>query len=303
MVPMKRFMKELNPLVSIIVITYNSAKYVLETIESAKDQTYQNIELIVSDDGSTDNTVEICREWIEENKERFVRTELITVPENTGIPANCNRAWVASNGEWIKFIAGDDELMPNCIEMNLLFTNRQSKILHSNCEIYNNKFDLVNLIDITDKKDYQFCKVYTAIEQYRLLINRKGNISSPTVFFHRTILENVNGFDEDFRLIEDVPMWLKLTKAGYVFQFVDAITVKYRIHNYSVQRDNQYHMSKVYAEELLKVNVKYLRNEVSKFVYLKRTLRLKLIIILNMIKLNNAGVVSDFLFRCVNKIS
>ncbi len=55
-----------NPLVSIIVCTYNSSKYVLETLESAKEQTYQNVELIVSDDCSTDNTVELCRKWIAE---------------------------------------------------------------------------------------------------------------------------------------------------------------------------------------------------------------------------------------------
>jgi len=83
--------KKNNPLVSIIVITYNSAKFVLETLESAKAQTYQNIELIISDDGSTDNTVQICREWLKNNKESFVNTELITVEKNTGIPANCNR--------------------------------------------------------------------------------------------------------------------------------------------------------------------------------------------------------------------
>src|SRR5450759_2313112 len=98
------------PLVSIIVVTYNSSKYVLETLESAKAQTYQNIELVVSDDCSTDDTVEICRKWIEENNDRFVRTTLVTSPENKGIPANCNRGIKASKGEWIKLIAGDDLL-------------------------------------------------------------------------------------------------------------------------------------------------------------------------------------------------
>ena len=71
-----------NPLVSIIVITYNSAKYVLETLESARYQTYQNIELIVSDDCSVDNTVEICNNWIKKNSNRFARVELITVNKN-----------------------------------------------------------------------------------------------------------------------------------------------------------------------------------------------------------------------------
>ena len=102
---------EKQPLVSIIVITYNSSKYVLETLESAKAQTYQNIELIVSDDCSIDNTVEICKEWIEKDKERFVRTELITAEKNTGIPANCNRGVKAAQGEWVKLIAGDDMII------------------------------------------------------------------------------------------------------------------------------------------------------------------------------------------------
>lgn len=53
-----------NPLVSVIVITYNSAKYVLETLESIRVQSYQNIELIISDDCSKDNTIDICRNWI-----------------------------------------------------------------------------------------------------------------------------------------------------------------------------------------------------------------------------------------------
>ena len=82
-----------NPLVSIVVITYNSAEYVLETLESAKIQTYQNIELIVSDDCSKDDTVRICREWLEQNGERFVRTDLVMSNKNTGVPANCNRAY------------------------------------------------------------------------------------------------------------------------------------------------------------------------------------------------------------------
>ncbi|KAA6320476.1 putative glycosyltransferase EpsE, partial [termite gut metagenome] len=101
------------PLVSIVVITYNSSKYVLETLESAKVQTYQNIELIVSDDCSTDDTVDVCQNWLDENKERFVRTELLIVLKNTGVSANCNRGYKVAKGEWIKGVAGDDMLFPH----------------------------------------------------------------------------------------------------------------------------------------------------------------------------------------------
>ena len=108
--------KKVLPLVSVPVITYNSAKTVIETLDSIKAQTYQNLELIVSDDCSTDNTVEVCQKWIEENKSRFVRTEVVTVEKNTGVAGNLNRAEAACRGEWIKPIAGDDVLLPNCIQ-------------------------------------------------------------------------------------------------------------------------------------------------------------------------------------------
>ena len=64
-------------LVSIVVITYNSSHYVLETLESIKSQTYKNIELIVTDDCSSDDTIFLCQNWIEKNKSNFVRTSLL----------------------------------------------------------------------------------------------------------------------------------------------------------------------------------------------------------------------------------
>ena len=102
-----------NPLVSICIVTYNSAEFIVETLESAKAQTYENIELILSDDCSKDNTVEICRQWIEENSTRFTNCEIVTTPINTGVAANLNRAIAKAKGEWIKSIAGEKKLLIN----------------------------------------------------------------------------------------------------------------------------------------------------------------------------------------------
>ena len=71
------------PLVSIIVVTYNSSQYVLDTLESIKKQMWQNIELIVTDDCSTDSTLEICSNSVEKNKHNFIRTKIITYHRNT----------------------------------------------------------------------------------------------------------------------------------------------------------------------------------------------------------------------------
>lgn len=109
------------PLVSFCVITYNSSKYILETLESIKNQIYSNIELIITDDCSSDNTVEICNNWLIENKSRFERTILLTTIKNTGVCGNVVRGEKECQGEYFKIIAGDDYLADSyttkCVEV------------------------------------------------------------------------------------------------------------------------------------------------------------------------------------------
>lgn len=228
-------MEEQNPLVSIIVITYNSAKFVLETLESARAQTYENIELIVSDDCSTDNTVEICRQWIEENKERFVRSELITSPENTGIPANCNRGVKAAQGEWVKFIAGDDILMDNCITDFIAYIHLcvdNIRILVGASIVFEGNLSLKSLTRIS-YNDLLLNSNLTAETQFQKLL-RDRNISAPGAIIQRKLLIELNGFDEDYFFIEDLPLWLKATKKGNKIYGMAKPVVYYRIHNSSV---------------------------------------------------------------------
>ena len=103
-------------LVSVYVVTYNSAEYVIETLNSVYNQTYNNIELIITDDASTDNTIELCKRWLNNHQDRFSDVQLVTSTINTGISANCNRAVKVAKGYWLKGIAGDDILLPNCVK-------------------------------------------------------------------------------------------------------------------------------------------------------------------------------------------
>lgn len=221
-------------LVSIIVTTFNSALYVIETLESAKAQTWQNLELIISDDCSTDDTVEICRSWIARNEGRFLRTELITVPVNTGVSANCNRCIKASREEWIKFIAGDDILLPNCIADNVAFVkeNPDAKAVFSEVLLYQNDFTAANYLH-TIPGIYPMNVMnpaFTANDQYKILLISDRVTYTPSVFLNRLALLQVGGYDETNRLIEDYPMWLKLTRAGSKLFFFKKPTVGYRRH-------------------------------------------------------------------------
>jgi glycosyltransferase involved in cell wall biosynthesis len=179
------------PLVSITVITYNSSKFVLETLQSAKQQTYRNIELIISDDCSTDETVEICRQWVEENKDRFVRTKIITSDYNTGIPANSNRAVRASKGEWIKGIAGDDILLPDCISQNVEYVtsvNSEALIVFSLLRLFHTENGKYTIADAgCSLNELMHFSGLPSGKQFECLL--KSNIlSAPTAFISKQLL-------------------------------------------------------------------------------------------------------------------
>lgn len=223
------------PLVSVPVVTYNSAKYVLETLESIKAQTYQNIELIISDDCSADNTVELCKKWVDKNRERFVRTQIITSEVNTGVSANLNRAEAACRGEWVKPIAGDDVLMPDCIDncVNYVLDNQEVAYLFGKIEAFGaseerNKYFTENVFD------YSFFELDTK-EQLERLVFGENCIPASTCFFYRgKALEFGITNDERIPLLEDWPKWINVLNKGLNLHFMDRTTVLYRIHEDSL---------------------------------------------------------------------
>lgn len=224
-------MKKDSPLVSIPVITYNSAKTVLETLESIKAQTYPNIELIISDDCSKDNTVELCSEWIANNQERFVRTQIVTVDNNTGVSANFNRADAACCGVWVKPIAGDDILIHTCIEDNVRYINehKEAVVVFSRVEAFGENQDVVEKYKGNGVFDYSFFTKSTE-EQWESLVYDDAHIPAPTSFYNKEAIEK-SGVKNDERLplIEDEPKWINLLKAGIHLHFFDRETVMYRV--------------------------------------------------------------------------
>lgn len=217
------------PLVSVSVITYNSSKTVLETLESVKTQTYPNIELIISDDCSPDNTVEVCREWIEQNKERFVRIEILAAEENTGVAGNNNRAAEVCRGEWAKPIAGDDCLMPNCIQdcMDYAAEHPDTIYLFGRQKAFGAEESFC--ADIDSRFEYSFFAM-TPDEQLRRLVFVGNCVPATTVFYNRLKAAEVGvANDERIPLLEDWPKWINLLRAGVKLHFVDKVLVKYRV--------------------------------------------------------------------------
>lgn len=234
------------PLVSVTVITYNSSEFVLETLESIKAQTYSFIELIISDDCSSDNTVDLCDEWIKKNKERFAETHLVTSSVNTGISANKNRAIDKCSGEWIKSVAGDDALVPNVIEnyIDYVAENRDIKVIHSNPIIYEENFDKESL---KERKDCSSLRInasdITVQEQLQILL-RSGQIYTATAMVHKSVYEVAGCYDERAPFWEDTPFWIKVVQHGIKIHYYNIFGGKYRVRSKSVQRTSDTIISK-----------------------------------------------------------
>jgi glycosyltransferase involved in cell wall biosynthesis len=250
-------------LVSVVISTYNSAEYIIETLESVIAQSWPDIELIISDDCSTDYTIEICKDWVTKYENRFRKVKILTSKENTGVSANANRGAQASSGAWIKFLGADDTLKRDCIKdnMNWIKENQEIEILFSRVEVYDQIFQKDKLIKIVPGIPYDNRGILavdrTPISQYRMLLISDRIHFTPSVFISRKAFYDVGGFDERFKLLEDYPLWLNLTKKGYKLHFMDKITVKYRQHEKAINNKTKQYL----------VNPNYFKHEEFRKLY------------------------------------
>lgn len=219
--------------VSVPIITYNSAKTVLETLESVRVQTYPYIELIIADDSSNDNTVEVCRNWLNINKDRFVRTQIIVSERNTGIAGNLNRGEDACTGKWVKAIAGDDKLMPTCLEdcVNYMQAHEDAVYLFGKVKAFGASPATCRHYERLFKGS--FFKM-TPKEQLDQLIFDGNEVPAATCFYDREkALKTGVRNDERMPFLEDWPKWINLLRAGVIFHYIDTYLVEYRLEGIS----------------------------------------------------------------------
>lgn len=229
----------MEPVISIVVLTYNIEDLVIETLDSIYAQTYKHIELIVSDDCSTDSTAGRCADWILKNRERFVDAKVLVAETNSGIPGNCNQGIRVAKGDWIKIIAGDDMFFPDAME---IFVNEIRKdslleklVYHGNVVEYEDGFPIIieNKWGDPSKQNFNL-ETTSAEEQFKILL-RFNPVFAPTVLVHKSVYAEIGMFDERFKFWEDRPMWIKMTTNGIKLHYVNSNLVKYRRHGLSVQ--------------------------------------------------------------------
>ena len=202
----------------------------LDTLESVKMQTYSPLELVVSDDSSTDDTVAICRDWIEKNKERFVSAKVVVAPKNQGISANYNLGMDNCSGDYIKEIAGDDMLLPNCVADYVNFVTEHPKAYFC--------FGKAQVFDGDEERRRQAREIWfnydfftlSNKEQLKWLFESSNPICSATYFYNRRkAIEYGIRNDEEVPFVEDWPKWILILRKGQKMYFIDKEVAAYRL--------------------------------------------------------------------------
>jgi glycosyltransferase involved in cell wall biosynthesis len=213
----------INSKVSVIIPTYNRADYVLEAIESVLAQTYSDYEIIVVDDGSTDETAAVLRPLAEKGVIRCV------YQPNQGESAARNHGIRLARGDYIAFLDSDDLFLPTKLEKQVAFLDAHPDVafVHS-CY---SKFD-----DEGNDLGYRDTSKFAGDVYPQILLDWSVLMAVPCVMVRAEVLDEVGGFDESMRWGPDLDLWRRITRRYPIGVIPEALS-KVRVHPGNVSGD------------------------------------------------------------------
>jgi glycosyltransferase involved in cell wall biosynthesis len=267
-----------NPLVTICIPTYNGEKFIKESIESALAQTYSNIELVISDDNSTDNTLNIIQSYKEKSNIPILLFRHIPA----GLGSNWNNCVKCSNGKYIKFLFQDDLLTSNCIEKMIGLALKDDKIglVFSTRDIF---FEEENpAFNFTKRRfgclhlnwsNLKMINIGSSLLKDRNFLKPPLNkIGEPTaVLLKKEAFGKAGYFSEELNQLLDLEYWYRVFKY-YKVGFIDENLVRIRLHQNQSGRLNL----DAYQKDYKLINKLFFKNL---FFYLNPMVQLKILMI------------------------
>ncbi|MGM1002407.1 glycosyltransferase family 2 protein [Acinetobacter haemolyticus] len=246
------------PLVTIAIPSYNHGQYVQDAITSALNQTYENIELIIIDDGSTDDSVEKIKELLSQCEERFVRFEF-RHRTNRGLCNTLNEAVEWAKGQFFCTLASDDIMFPDKTDLQVEAFQLDPDIV---CICGgNHSIDAQNQIIKTNVNEYSEYKFH------RIFMHRFDLPASSQMIKTGTLRE-VGGFNPNTK-VEDWDLWLKLSKLDKKLIYIPHALIGYRSHEHNISKNlelmyeevlkivDQYKSEPNYAKAVYRIQKKY----------------------------------------------
>ena len=217
-------MNKTNTLVSIVVPTYNHSIYLKRALESIIDQTYENWEVIVIDNHSTDNTSKVVANF-KNNRIKYLKVHnkgIIALSRNIGIKS--------ANGEWIAFLDSDDWWTRDKLEICIKNINENVDFIYHDLEIRSNKPRIFGRKKIKSRR----LKKPVLID----LLTEGNAIGNSSVFVRKKFLDEINGIDESKELVaaEDYNTWLRIAKLTDQFVYLQKRLGYYLVHDQSVSK-------------------------------------------------------------------
>ncbi len=200
--------------VSVVIPTYNSAEYLSEAIDSVLSQSYDNWEILIVDDGSTDNTRDIIKKYDNSIKYYYKKNEGVSKARNFGIEK--------AQGKYVAFLDSDDYWEVDKLERqvaSLENENISGRACYSSFTLFEGGF---NIVGVRKSERYS-----SALEDLMLQCNVVGTPS--TVIVERSLFDNVGGFDPALSLCADWEMWIRLATVTE-FIYIEEPLIKYRLH-------------------------------------------------------------------------
>ena len=220
------------PLVSCVIPAFNCEQYIRKTMESILSQTMTNFEIVVVNDGSTDSTEGILREY----KARDPRVKLISRP-NTGYVPALIEAIAASRGALIARMDADDIAMPDRFEKQVRFMNAHPEVV-----LLGGSYDL---IDSEGRRLRTQSQPSDHDALYMLCLQGTTPICHPLSMFRRETYDKVGGYDASYCPAEDLELWLRMSEVGNLACLNDVL-LQYRLHASSVStRENSKQMAAI----------------------------------------------------------
>lgn len=214
-----------NPLVSILTPVYNGARYIAQAIDSARAQTYPDFELIIVNDGSTDNSVEVIRPYLADPRIKYLEQP------NGGVAAARNAALRVARGRYIGFLDQDDLWLPEKLRFQVQYLDDHPGIglVHANQD-YIDSDGRHTCLDFDDG----FTKVSGWCFRDLFIKNR---IAVLTVLARKSSMDSVGPLNETIPGGDDYEMWLRISK-HFQIGHLDQVLAHYRTHESNVSNDN-----------------------------------------------------------------
>lgn len=245
-------MTDQQPVVTVIIASYNHAPYIEQSILSVLNQTYSNIELLVVDDGSSDDSVERIRCL------QALHGFDFRVQQNQGLTNTLNGAIARAKGSLIAPFGSDDIMLPERIATQVAYMDGKPEvgICAGNIELIDSDGNLFP--ENRQRRDVPFRR----LDFDDMFLERKPYPPAPTLMIRREALEKVGGFDPNIRL-EDLLIELKITHAGYFIDGLNVVMARYRKHatnsykNHRFMIDNILRTYALFSEHPLYEEVRY----------------------------------------------